>query len=288
VENRHPSARGLLQELFPFSGRSRIIGITGSAGTGKSTLVDGLIEEFCKKGCQVGIVAVDPSSPFSGGAILGDRIRMMRHSGNPDVYIRSMATRGHPGGLAKSTCEVISILEAAGKDIILLETVGVGQDEIDVVRMADVVCVILVPGFGDEIQAFKAGIMEIADLFVINKADLPETEQAERQVRVMLEMGEQKKALPPILKTIASQGKGICGLQKEIDRLFVRLQSDGKETKRKNRVSWMLRDIIVSGIYSSVEACLSGKAFDELVEQILKKKLDPYSAADRILKGMKG
>jgi len=178
IEDRDDHAQEILKKIFPYSGRSTIIGITGAPGSGKSTLVDQMVGLFKQKQKKIGIIAVDPTSPFSGGAILGDRIRMIRHSIDKDVFIRSMATRGHLGGLSKASSEAITVLEAGGKDIILVETVGVGQDEVEVVKLADLIVVILTPGTGDDIQAFKAGIMEIADIFVLNKADSSETEKA--------------------------------------------------------------------------------------------------------------
>ncbi|MEW5900026.1 MAG: methylmalonyl Co-A mutase-associated GTPase MeaB, partial [Acidobacteriota bacterium] len=204
VENDSAAAQKFMKDVFALRTDAVVLGITGAPGTGKSTLVDQMIGCLRAKGRKIGIVAVDPSSPFSGGAILGDRIRMMRHSIDRDVFIRSMATRGHLGGLAKATGEAIAIFEAAGKDYVLVETVGVGQDEVEVVKLADLVLVVLTPGAGDDIQAFKAGIMEIADIFVINKADHPGAEKLERQLQAMLELGLPQKSVPPVVKTVAT------------------------------------------------------------------------------------
>ena len=186
-------------------------------------------------GEKIGIVAVDPSSPFSGGAILGDRIRMMRHSTDPEIFIRSMATRGHLGGLARASGEAIAILEAAGKDFVLVETVGVGQDEVVVIKLADIVLVVLIPGVGDDIQAFKAVIMEIADIFVLNKADSPETEKTEKQIKAMLDLGFKKESLPPVVRTIATEGEGVDALLDEIDKIKTN-RDKGQEEARKKKL----------------------------------------------------
>ncbi len=211
IENRRPEALALLQELFPLTGRATVIGITGAPGAGKSTLVDQLARELRREGRTVGIVAVDPTSPFSGGAILGDRIRMLAHHADPGVFIRSMATRGSLGGLAAATTDITLLLDAAGKETILVETVGVGQDEVEVCRLADVTVVVLVPGMGDDVQAIKAGIMEIADLFVINKSDRPGADTLEHELRTLLSFGASRDGWePPILRAVATEGKGIA------------------------------------------------------------------------------
>ena len=219
VENGDRPARELLRKIFAFCGEAAVVGITGAPGTGKSTLVDQLIADLRKARQTVGVVAIDPSSPFSGGAILGDRIRMMRHSVDPGVFIRSMATRGHLGGLAKATGETVAVFEAAGKDFVLVETVGVGQDEVEVVKLADLVIVVLTPGGGDDIQAFKAGIMEIAVIFVINKADAPGVEKMSRQLAAMLELGFPGRVPPPVVRTVATSGEGVEELLTETRRL---------------------------------------------------------------------
>ena len=213
IENRREEARGLLEELAPYAGRSRVVGITGPPGVGKSTLADRLTRVLRDRRQAVGVVSVDPSSPFSGGALLGDRIRMQEHYADPGVFIRSMATRGSMGGLARATADMALLLAAAGKDFILIETVGVGQDEVDVARVADAVVVVLVPGMGDDVQASKAGIMEIADVFVINKADHPGVERVEREIQAMLGLATRPDGwVPPVVRTVASEGVGISEL----------------------------------------------------------------------------
>src|SRR5215475_2427048 len=210
IENDSAQASQLMKALFPFSGKATVIGLTGSPGAGKSTLVDQLAREYRKQERTIGIIAVDPTSPYTGGAILGDRIRMQAHHADNGIYIRSMATRGFLGGLAPATADVATLLDAAGKEIVFVETVGVGQDEIDIVRLADVTVVILVPGMGDDVQTIKAGIMEIADIFVINKSDREGGEKVEREIRSLQSLALRKDQwTPPIVKTVASEGKGI-------------------------------------------------------------------------------
>ncbi len=287
VENNSTEAQELLKEIFPHTGRSAIIGITGSPGSGKSTLVDKLIEELRKNEKKIGIVAVDPSSPFTGGAILGDRIRMMRHSIDSGIYIRSMATRGHLGGLAKASGEAIAILEASGKDIILVETVGVGQDEVEVVKFADVVLVVLVPGAGDEIQVFKAGIMEIADIFVLNKADSPETDKTERQLRAILDLGLKESSIPPVMKTIATEGKGIEALLEEINKVTMGRDQESKVSRKKSLISWLLRDIINEKLFRAVSESIRDSEIENFIEKIYRREIDPYTVAEQIIRKMK-
>jgi LAO/AO transport system kinase len=287
VENNRNAAQELMKKIFPYTGESLIVGITGSPGSGKSTLVDQMTTILRKKGNKIGIVAVDPSSPFSGGAILGDRIRMMQHSADPQIFIRSMATRGHLGGLAKATGEAISIFEAAGKSIILVETVGVGQDEVEVVKLADIILVVLIPGAGDEIQVFKAGIMEIADIFILNKADSPFADRTEKQLKAMLDLGLGGKAPPPVVKTVATDGQGVDKLAKEIFKLAADRDQELRDSRKKRLIPWMLMDIISEKIYHSVTHDIGSSEFESLIEQIHKRKIDPYTAADEILKKLK-
>jgi LAO/AO transport system kinase len=283
VENNGTHAQSLLKALFPHTGKSTIVGITGSPGSGKSTLVDKLIGLLRKDKKELGIIAVDPSSPFSGGAILGDRIRMMRHSIDPGIFIRSMATRGHLGGLAKASGEAITILEASGKDTVLVETVGVGQDEVEVVKFADIILVILIPGAGDEIQAFKAGLMEIADIFVLNKADSPEADKTEKQLRAMLELGLKDKSIPPVVKTIATTGEGIPSLLEEMDRLLSARDKELQASRKKRLISWMLKDIISDKLFRAAFAGIQESEFEELIDKIYRREVDPYTAADKII-----
>ncbi|UCC38656.1 MAG: methylmalonyl Co-A mutase-associated GTPase MeaB [Candidatus Aminicenantes bacterium] len=287
VENNWSNAQEMMKKIFPYTGKSVIVGITGVPGSGKSTLVDQMLGPLRKNRKKIGIVAVDPSSPFSGGAILGDRIRMMRHSIDPDIFIRSMATRGHLGGLARATGEAIAILEAAGKDLILVETVGVGQDEVEVVKLADVVLVVLVPGAGDDIQVFKAGIMEIADIFILNKADSPGTEKTEKQLKAMLELGLKKEHMPPVIKTVATEGKGTGLLLREIDKFIAGSDQDFLARRKKRLISWMLRDIINEKIYQAVIQNIHDSEIGDFVEKIYQREVDPYTVADNIIKKLK-
>jgi len=287
VENEGLAAQPLMKKIFSCRKNAVVLGITGAPGTGKSTLVDQMISYLRGAGQKIGIVAVDPSSPFSGGAILGDRIRMMRHSVDADVFIRSMATRGHLGGLAKATGEAIAIFEAAGKDYVLVETVGVGQDEVEVVKLADVILVVLTPGAGDEIQAFKAGIMEIADIFVLNKADTPGAEKMERQLKAMIELGLQKKDIPSVAKTVATKGQGIGVLMADVSRLTGTRNRKGQEERRKKLLSWMLRDVMKEKIFELISRNISASSFEKLVTEIYNRRTDPYTVADEFIASLK-
>jgi LAO/AO transport system kinase len=287
AENDPVAAQKLMRQVFARRKDAVILGVTGAPGTGKSTLVDQLIGRLRSSGRKIGIVAVDPSSPFSGGAILGDRIRMMRHSADANVFIRSMATRGHLGGLAKATGEAIAIFEAAGKDFVLVETVGVGQDEVEVVKLADLVVVVLTPDAGDEIQAFKAGIMEIADIFVINKADHPGSEKMERQLRAMLDLGLADKDKPPVVKTVATKGKGIDEVISEVDRLMGKRDRRAQEVRRKRLLAWMLRDVTREKIDLLISRDIPDSVFMEFVDQIYHRRTDPYTVADKLIARLK-
>jgi len=285
VEEGHPAAPELLRALYPRTGRAVTIGITGFPGAGKSSLVDRLIEAYRARGRTVGVIAVDPSSAFSGGAILGDRVRMMRHSGDPGVFIRSMATRGFLGGLARATGDVLDLLDAFGRDVIIVETVGVGQDEIDVTRLADSVLVVLVPGMGDDIQAIKAGILEIADQFVVNKADRDGADKLVGELEQMLRLSlDDGRPRPPVLKTIATRGEGIDELVEAIEAHLSRPESAGRRAaRRQERARARLEDILREAVVRRLREGYGEEAWDGLVADLAARRVDPYSAADRVL-----
>jgi LAO/AO transport system kinase len=284
VENRVPQSAELLKALFPHTGRARVVGLTGSPGAGKSTLVDQLAREYRKEDKTVGIIAVDPTSPYTGGAILGDRIRMGSHYADPGIYIRSMATRGSLGGLARTTADVASVLDASGRDVVLIETVGVGQDEVDIVRLAEVTVVILVPGMGDDVQTIKAGIMEIADVFVINKSDRDGAERVEREIRAMQSLSTRGDSwVPPIVKTVASSGHGIGELAKAVASYqdFLGRTEIGRKKAVENwreRLVEMLRDSLLERVLREHDGAVTRYA-----EEIAEHKRDPYSLVEEIV-----
>jgi LAO/AO transport system kinase len=286
IEDARPEAALLLKALFPFSGHARVIGITGAPGAGKSTLVDQLAREYRKQEHTVGIIAVDPTSPYTGGAILGDRIRMQAHHADAGIYIRSMATRGFLGGLARATTDVATVLDASGKDVVLIETVGVGQDEIDIVRLADVTVVMLVPGMGDDVQTIKAGIMEIADVFVINKSDREGAERVEREIRAMQTLSIRKDAwTPPIVKTVASEGKGVADLTAAIVNYETFLQNKDLLLKKKisnwrERIVEMLREELLQRLLS--ESLPEGELV-RLAAEVAEHHRDPYSLVEEVV-----
>ena len=286
IEDEGPQGAELVRQIFPHTGRAYLVGITGAPGSGKSTLVDRLTAEIRTKSQTVGVVAVDPTSPFSGGAILGDRVRMQAHAGDAGVFIRSMATRGHLGGLARATGEVALVFDAAGKDIVIIETVGVGQDEIDIVRTADASVVTLVPGAGDEVQALKAGIMEIADIFVVNKADREGADRTVASVEANLSLqtfapGEWR---PPIVKTEATTGRGVPELLEAIER-FRAHTAASQGTRRRARAEYRLRELLAQRFVQHVEQrVMSEGEFDRLLDRIAAREIDPYSAVDDIMK----
>ena len=288
VENHAPGWSDLLKALFPHSGKARIIGLTGSPGAGKSTLVDQLArlyragEKEAKR--TIGIIAVDPTSPYTGGAILGDRIRMQEHFSDPGIYIRSMATRGSLGGLARTTADVATVLDASGRDLVLIETVGVGQDEVDIVRLADVTVVILVPGMGDDVQTIKAGIMEIADIFVINKSDHEGAERVEREIRALQSLAIRHDGwTPPIVKTVASAGTGVKELAAAIADYEAYLQKENRALKKsaenwQERLVTMLRDAMLE----KARTQFSDGNLARLAAEVAEHKRDPYTLVEEI------
>ncbi|MGD1210989.1 MAG: methylmalonyl Co-A mutase-associated GTPase MeaB [Candidatus Acidiferrales bacterium] len=286
IENRAPEAEQLLRQLFPFTGRACRIGVTGAPGTGKSTLVDRLAAQYRSEKKTVGIIAVDPSSPFTGGAILGDRIRMQGHATDEGIFIRSMATRGYLGGLAQASGDVALLLDAAGKEIILIETVGVGQGEIEIVRLADCTVVVLVPGMGDDVQNLKAGLMEIGDIFVLNKCDREGADRFEQQLRAVLElMPDREGWRPPIVRTVATENRGVDDLARQI--VLFREHFTNAPNRRAREMAywkeWLLR-LLQARLLERVGAGRMTEAeFDALASEVAARKKDPYAAVNDIL-----
>lgn len=288
VEDVSKDASELMKQIFPLTGKGLIVGMTGSPGVGKSSLVDKLAQHYRQQGERVGIVAVDPSSPFSGGAILGDRIRMQTLGLDQGVFIRSMATRGNLGGLARTTVDAVAILDAAGYNKIIIETVGVGQDEVEVVKAADVSVVVLVPGMGDDIQAIKAGIMEIADVFVINKADRDGVNSTEKELEALLSLATRDDGWhPPVVRTIATENKGILDLASAIEsyRDFLR-QATSSDGRRRAIARWRILELLRERlVLQTLEADSASERLDRLAGEVASRQRDPYSAVEELMKG---
>src|SRR6202453_15863 len=286
VESDAPSARRILSCCFPYSGSAVRIGVTGSPGSGKSTLVDSLAGLYRAQQTTVGVIAVDPTSPYTGGAILGDRIRMRDHDADPGFYMRSMATRGSLGGLARRSADVAAVIEASGKQRLLLETVGVGQDEVDIVRLADVTIVVLVPGMGDDVQSIKAGIMEIADIFVVNKSDREGADRVEKEVRSLQSLAPQHGSwIPPVVRTVATTGDGIEELGRAVDRFWSWLAEEGRLTARReehwrDRVMEMISNELLRTIRGHG---LSDPALASIGHQVVRRELDPYQLVPELV-----
>lgn len=285
VESDSPLAKKILAELHPMTGRAEIVGITGPPGSGKSTLVDKLALEYRRRGRSVGIIAVDPTSPFTGGALLGDRVRMSDVASDPEVFIRSMGTRGRLGGLARATNDVIKILDAYGKDVIVVETIGAGQSEVDIVKTAHTTVVVDVPGMGDDVQAIKAGILEIGEVFVVNKADREGADRTTLELKAMLDLSESHEPRPPVIKTVATTGEGVTELADAIEEHTAYLKNTGRWSEvvygiTRSEFMEILREDITGYI---VEHILGDTTLDDIIHSIANRELDPYSAASNFL-----
>jgi LAO/AO transport system kinase len=285
VESGSGDLAELLRQVYPRTGGAYVVGVTGSPGSGKSSLVNALIAAYRERGERVGVIAVDPSSAFSGGAILGDRIRMTRHFSDPDVFIRSMANRGHPGGLSKATHDAVDLMDAAGYGLVILETVGVGQDEIEVVEGADTVCVVLVPGMGDDIQSIKAGIMEIAHVFVINKCDRPGADRMQADIDQMLSLQEwDERWRPRISRTVATGGEGIPDLLDRIDEHRQATGGAAAVSRRRRELSrTRFLDLLAGRLVRELERRLGREALERTIEEIAARRVDPYTATARAI-----
>ena len=285
IEDDDPGGVDLIRAVFARTGRAFLIGVTGPPGAGKSTLVDRMLGETRRAGSTVGVIAVDPTSPFTGGAVLGDRLRMQSHAGDEGVFIRSMATRGQLGGVARATADAALVLDASGRDIIVIETVGVGQDEVEIVRTADVSIVTLVPGTGDDVQALKAGIMEIADIFVVNKADRDGADRLVSSVESNLSLhaygaGDWR---PPVIKTVATTGDGVPALMDAIARFREHARSN-EGTRRRSRAESRLREIVSERLMARLERSVGPGDLAALVERVAARQVDPYTASDQLVK----
>jgi len=285
VENETARGRALVGRLYADSGEAFVLGVTGPPGAGKSTLVDGFVAHVRRLGLSVGVLAVDPTSPFTGGAILGDRVRMSGHAADPGVFIRSMATRGQLGGLSRAAADAAVVLAASGKDVVIIETVGVGQDEIDVAQAADVTVVVLVPGTGDEVQALKAGIMEVADIFVVNKADRADADRTVQAIEMNLSLqtyGEHDWR-PPVVKTIATTAEGVEQVWQSIMSFRAR-RGDEVERRKRRGYAARLRHLVADGFLRHVDVMMTPLRMEQLVDRIAAREIDAYTAADQILR----
>jgi LAO/AO transport system kinase len=285
VEAGGPNVGAVMRSLYPHTGSAYSIGLTGAPGAGKSSLAEKIVARARTDGCAIGVLAVDPSSPFSGGALLGDRVRMQSHSTDPDVFIRSMATRGHLGGLSLATPEAARVLDASGKDIVIIETVGVGQAEVEVTDACDTTVVVVNPGWGDAVQAAKAGLMEIADVFVVNKADRDGTRDTVRELRAMLELSSATWK-PPIVATVATKGEGIDELWNAITRHRAYQETNGLlRARRRRRIAREIRAIVAEKYRKRVDVD-AGDLLEDLTDRVVARQLDPYKAADEVIAGL--
>ena len=288
VEGASPQLREVMAALAPLAGNAYVVGITGSPGVGKSTSTSALVTAYRRQGKRVGVLAVDPSSPFSGGALLGDRVRMQDHATDPGVFIRSMASRGQLGGLAWATPQAVRVLDGAGCDVVLIETVGVGQAEVQVASTADTTLVLLAPGMGDGIQAAKAGILEVADVFVVNKADRDGAREVARDLRQMLHLGEARPWPVPVVLTVAERGDGVGELVEAIAAHRQHLESSGElDRRRRHRAAREIEEVALTALRAELGELGHGEALDALAEQVAAGKLGPYSAADQLLAGVR-
>jgi len=286
VENDAPGAAEAMRALYPQTGRAQIVGITGPPGGGKSTLVNRLAGMYRERAPRVAIVAVDPSSPFTGGAILGDRIRMREQFLDHGVFIRSMASRGHAGGLARATARVVNVLDALGTDVVLVETVGVGQEEVDVIRVVDTVCLVTVPGLGDDIQAIKAGVLEIADVLVVNKADRPGADEAARDLAQMLSLAKDRPWKTPILRTSAQSGDGVPQLVEAIDRHRAWSRESGENLDRRRAAARSeVEALLQEALLRELAGRVGESRLDAAVARVADRSLDPYAAVEELLRG---
>lgn len=287
VEDGHPALREVMAALAPHTGSAYVIGVTGSPGVGKSTSTNAVVAAYRCRGKRVGVLAVDPSSPFSGGALLGDRVRMQDHALDPDVYIRSMASRGHLGGLSWTTPQAIRVLDAAGCEVILVETVGVGQSEVEIAGLADTTIVLLAPGMGDGIQAAKAGILEIGDVFVVNKADRDGADATVRDLRHMISLGDRTEPglwRPPVVKTVASRGQGVDEVMEALDKHVGWLGSTGTlDERRLRRAGDEIESIALAALRGRMGDLRAGHGIDDYAQAVLEGRTDPYAAADAVL-----